>query len=115
MQSGFISHSRGCAFMSDWIIVTVAFCAPNEEDFGEVRLPAHSTVRDAIDATGILKRRPELNGLDTGIWGQRCGLEQRVVDGDRVEIYRPLTIDPKEGRRMRADLRRKGRRTATDN
>ena len=95
--------------MSHWIIVTVGFCAPNIEDLSEVRLPPRSTVRDAIDAAGILKRRPELNGLDTGIWGQRCGLDQRVVDGDRVEIYRPLTIDPKEGRRTRADLRRKTR------
>lgn len=109
MQSGFISHSLGFAAMNDWITVTVAFCAPNVEDLSEVRLPPQSTVRDAIDAAGILKRRPEPGSLDTGIWGQRCGLEQRVVDGDRVEIYRPLTIDPKEGRRMRADLRRKGR------
>lgn len=99
--------------MNDWITITVAFCAPGVEDVREVRLPQPSTVRDAINASGILQRRPELTpelrAVDAGIWGRKCELEQPLVDGDRVEIYRPLTIDPKEGRRMRADLRRKGR------
>ena len=45
--------------------------------------------------------------LDVGIWGRRCSLDQLVAEGDRVEIYRPLTIDPMEARRTRATLRRK--------
>ena len=99
--------------MIDWITITVVFCAPGVEDVLDVRLRPLSTVADAIAASGMLQRRPELNRelhtVEAGIWGHRCKLEQRVVNGDRVEIYRPLTIDQKEGRRMRADLRRKGR------
>jgi hypothetical protein len=90
--------------------VTVAFCAPGVEDVSEVTLPPGSTVRDAIAAAGLRVRRPELKDpLDAGIWGRRCSLDQPLTKGDRVEIYRPLVIDPMEGRRVRADLRR-GRR-----
>ena len=90
--------------------VTVAFCAPGVEDVSEVTLPPGSTVRDAIAAAGLRARRPELKDpVDVGIWGRRCSIDQPLIDGDRVEIYRPLTIDPMEARRARADLRRKRR------
>ena len=88
--------------------VTVAFCAPGVEDVSEVTLPPGSTVRDAIAAAGLRARRSELKDpVDAGIWGRRCSIDQPLIDGDRVEIYRPLTIDPMEARRARADLRRK--------
>jgi uncharacterized protein len=88
--------------------ITVAYCAPGVEDISELQVPSGATVRDAIEAAQIFVRRPELNDvIDPGIWGRRCSLDQLLTDGDRVELYRPLTIDPKEGRRARADLRRK--------
>ena len=90
--------------------VTVAFCAPGVEDVSEVTLPPGSTVRDAIAAAGLRARRSELKDpVDVGIWGRRCSIDQPLIDGDRVEIYRPLTIDPMEARRARADLRRRRR------
>jgi putative ubiquitin-RnfH superfamily antitoxin RatB of RatAB toxin-antitoxin module len=90
--------------------ITVAFCAPGVEDVSEVKLPLGSTVRDAIAAARLHERRPELKDpIDAGIWGRRCSLDQPLTQGDRVEIYRPLVIDPMEGRRVRADLRRRGR------
>ena len=93
---------------SSWLRVTVAYCAPGVEDISEVQVPPGAIVRDAIDAAQICLRRPELNdALDTGIWGRRCKLDQPLADGDRVELYRPLVIDPMEGRRARAELRRK--------
>jgi putative ubiquitin-RnfH superfamily antitoxin RatB of RatAB toxin-antitoxin module len=89
--------------------VTVAYCAPGCEDLTEVSLPAGATVADAIGAAGVLARRPELASAppDVGIWGRSCALTQRVEDGDRVELYRPLTVDPKEARRVRAEVRRR--------
>jgi uncharacterized protein len=88
--------------------ITVAYCAPGVEDISELQVPSGATVRDAIEAAQIFVRRPELKDvIDPGIWGRRCSLDQLLTDGDRVELYRPLTIDPKEGRRARADLRRK--------
>jgi putative ubiquitin-RnfH superfamily antitoxin RatB of RatAB toxin-antitoxin module len=90
--------------------LTVAFCAPGVEDVSEVTLPPGSTVQDAIAAAQLHARRPELKDpIDAGIWGRRCSLDQQLTDGDRVEIYRPLTVDPMEGRRDRADLRHKRR------
>lgn len=93
---------------SSLIRITVAFCAPGVEDVSQLSVPRGSTVRDAVDASQISARRPELKmPLDVGIWGRRCSLDQLVAEGDRVEIYRPLTIDPMEARRTRATLRRK--------
>lgn len=94
--------------------VTVVCCAPGWEDLTEVTLPAGATVADAIRASGVLDRRPEMAAAapDVGIWGRACALAQRLEDGDRVELYRPLTVDPKEARRVRAEVRRRrsGRR-----
>ena len=88
--------------------VTVAYCAPGVEDISEVKVPPGATARDAIEAAQIHVRRPELiDTPDTGIWGRRCSLDQPLTDGDRVELYRPLSIDPMEGRRARAELRRR--------
>ena len=91
-------------------IVRVAVaCSPRAGDAFEVtlELPAPATALDAIRASGLLERHPEL-GLGEpliGIWGRACALETALRDGDRVEIYRPLTVDPKEARRLRASER----------
>jgi hypothetical protein len=62
-----------------------------------VTLPAGATLADALAAAGFSAR-----GLKTGIFGALAGPETLLKDGDRVEIYRPLAIDPKEARRRRA-------------
>jgi putative ubiquitin-RnfH superfamily antitoxin RatB of RatAB toxin-antitoxin module len=89
--------------------VTVVYCAPGCEDISEVTLPAGATVGDAIGAAGLLLRRPEVAASppDVGIWGRSCALTQPIQEGDRIEIYRPLTVDPKEARRVRAQVRRR--------
>ncbi|HVE90240.1 MAG TPA: RnfH family protein [Burkholderiaceae bacterium] len=93
---------------SSWLRITVAYCAPGVEDLTTVRVANGATVRDAIEAAQIYTRQPELKELaDTGIWGRRCSLDEVLAEGDRVEIYRPLIIDPKEGRRVRVEIRRK--------
>jgi putative ubiquitin-RnfH superfamily antitoxin RatB of RatAB toxin-antitoxin module len=71
------------------------------------------TVRDALVASGLLERhRLPIDGLRCGIWGRRCGLSQELRNGDRVEIYRALTVDPKEARRQRYKGQRKEKRPA---
>jgi hypothetical protein len=89
--------------------VTVVYCAPGCEDVSAVTLAAGSTVADAIATSGVLGRRPEIAAAapDVGVWGRSRSLAEAVEDGDRVEIYRPLTIDPKEARRVRAEVRRR--------
>ncbi|MGZ8274410.1 MAG: RnfH family protein [Burkholderiaceae bacterium] len=89
--------------------VTVVYCAPGCEDISDVTLPGGATVGDAIVAAGVLGRQPEiaLSAPQVGVWGRSCALSQRLNEGDRVEIYRSLTVDPKEARRVRADVRRR--------
>ena len=73
-----------------------------------VALAPGSTALDAIRASGVLERFGGLDParLSVGIWGRACALETPLADGDRVEIYRPLAVDPKEARRLRARRRR---------
>lgn len=77
---------------------------PGQQELISVDLAANATVADAIRQSGIVAMF-EGFVLDTskvGIFGQKVPLEQVLHDGDRVEIYRPLLIDPKEVRRQRA-------------
>jgi putative ubiquitin-RnfH superfamily antitoxin RatB of RatAB toxin-antitoxin module len=88
-------------------IVRVAIaCSPGAGHAFEatLELPAPATALDAVRASGLLERHPEL-GLGEpliGIWGRACAPETLLADGDRVEVYRPLTMDPNEARRLRA-------------
>ena len=75
--------------------VEVVRAQPGAAEVIELDLPAGATVRDALAASG-------LRGDRVGIFGKRVSLDTRLADGDRVEIYRPLAIDPKEARRRRA-------------
>ena len=69
-----------------------------------VEVEEGATLREAIARSGVLEQCPEIdlavNGV--GVFGRARGLDQRVAGGDRVEIYRPLPVDPKEARRRRA-------------
>ena len=69
-----------------------------------VTVTAPATVEAAIVASGVLAQCPEIARapLAVGIYGRRARLTDAVHDGDRVEIYRPLQVDPKEARRHRA-------------
>lgn len=62
------------------------------------------TVREAIDLSGILERFPEIDLAinKVGIFGKLTKLDQPLVSGDRVEIYRPLIADPTAQRQKRA-------------
>ena len=60
------------------------------------------TVADAIHSSKILEKYPELLDFSVGIFSKIVAREALVNPGDRIELYRPLLIDPKEKRRMRA-------------
>jgi uncharacterized protein len=66
-------------------------------------LPVGSLVRDALSASGLAQRHPAVDfvALRIGIWGKLREPGDALRDQDRVEIYRPLTVDPKEARRVR--------------
>jgi putative ubiquitin-RnfH superfamily antitoxin RatB of RatAB toxin-antitoxin module len=81
--------------------VEVVFATGTQADVVELILPAGTTVEQAISASGIAQRHPvDLNAV--GVFGRRVPPTTRLAEGDRVEIYRPLVLDPKEQRRRRA-------------
>jgi uncharacterized protein len=86
--------------------VEVVYALPLEQDCTSLECSEGTRVGQAIEASGVLQRHPDLAPSSVGIWGRRCGLDDVVRDGDRVEIYRPLTADPKETRHRRARLGR---------
>jgi len=76
--------------------VEVVAAFPGKESVVAVSLPEGATVRDALLAAGLKDEK------SVGIFGAAVTPDTLVADGDRVEVYRPLEIDPKEARRRRA-------------
>lgn len=90
--------------MAEQVTVEVVFAEPSRRWLRKVTLPAGSTVAQAIEASGIAR---EMSGLVVdparlGIFSRKVTPDHVLGEGDRVEIYRPLTLDPKEARRRRA-------------
>ncbi len=87
--------------------IEVAYALPRQQTVLRLELIEGSTVGDAVNASGILERHPEidLTQQSVGVFGQMVGLDTPLHDGDRVEIYRPLQVDPKEARKRRAARR----------
>lgn len=87
------------------ITIEVVYGTPTKQSLLQVVVEAGHTVEEAIVASGIAKRFPEidLKVNKVGIWNRTCKLSDEPVDGDRIEIYRPLIADPKEVRRLRAE------------
>lgn len=77
--------------------------APRQVREWELELAAGTTVAQALAACQVLEAFPEWQaaGLRVGIWGRKTSLGQLLHDGDRVEIYRGLRVDPKVARRER--------------
>jgi hypothetical protein len=93
--------------VGETLTVEVVFALPLDQDCSVVELPDGASVRDAIARSGVAARHPgiDLSACRVGVWGRRAGLDDRVQDRDRVEIYRPLQADPKQSRRQRARRR----------
>jgi putative ubiquitin-RnfH superfamily antitoxin RatB of RatAB toxin-antitoxin module len=91
--------------------VEVVYALAAVQHVVELVLPANATIADALDRVRPL---PEFAGIDidnatVGVFGTVVAdHSQRLNEGDRVEIYRPLTVDPMTARRLRANRRREG-------
>ena len=84
--------------------VEVAYALPESQAILSLEVEEGTTVREAIERSGITERFPEID-LDknkVGIFGKLTKLDQTLRPKDRVEIYRPLIADPKEVRKQRA-------------
>lgn len=93
------------------ITVEVVYATSDRQAVETVRLARGTTVGQAIAASGLLARFPQidLTHQAVGVHGVRVRLTDALADGDRVEIYRPLKIDAKEARRVRARRQRQAK------
>lgn len=84
--------------------VEVAYGSAGAQTLVAVELAGDATVAQALQA--VADRRPfadlPLESMPVGIFGRRVARDTRLREGDRVELYRPLVMDPKEARRRRA-------------
>lgn len=90
------------------IEVEVVFAATDRQRLVKVTLPPGACVADAIEKSEMAKHFPSesLDILKVGIWGRVVPRDKVLCDGDRVEIYRPLSLDPREARRQLAAMGR---------
>lgn len=95
--------------MSALLSIEVCYALPDAQMLLAVTLPAGSTLEQAIVASGVLQRHPDidLTKQKVGVFGKLKPLDAVLADHDRVEIYRPLIVDPKTARQRRVDKTRR--------
>ena len=85
--------------------IEVVYALPDVQHRLHLELEAGARVRDALAA---VRRVPPFSGMDmaaqsVGIFGRIVDLDEVLGPDDRVEVYRPLAVDPKEARRRRVN------------
>lgn len=90
--------------MAKFQTVEVAYASENEQFLQRLEVLHGMPIRDVIAMSDVLMRFTELSfdNMVVGIFSKKANLEQATKEGDRIEIYRPLKIDPKQSRRLRA-------------
>lgn len=95
--------------MSAMLSIEVCYARPEAQTLVALSLPAGATVGDALAASGMSARHPEIDPATAkvGVFGKLATLDTPLADHDRVEIYRPLIVDPKLARQRRVDKTRR--------
>lgn len=91
------------------INVSLVFATPTKQWIFEQLVARGMSAQELVELSDFANLIPELSHLsleqfDLGIFSQKVALDTLLEEGDRVEIYRPLTADPKEVRRQLALL-----------
>lgn len=91
--------------MTETLAIEVVYAQMRHADIVRVKLPEGASVREAVEASGLLQKHPEIDLASGkfGVFGKLVKADAALRSGDRVEIYRPLIADPKEVRRKRAE------------
>ncbi len=86
------------------IEVEVAFASPHRQQVMALQVSLGTRARDAAKQSGVVADFPEIDidHCPLGVFGERVEDDYELMPGDRVEIYRPLYVDPREARRQRA-------------
>lgn len=88
--------------------VEVVYALAHDQRLVAVDIDPGATVADAVAASGLADAFPEIDAAagPFGVFGEHCSPGRVLEAGDRVEIYRPLAVSPREARRLRARARR---------
>jgi putative ubiquitin-RnfH superfamily antitoxin RatB of RatAB toxin-antitoxin module len=86
------------------INIEVAYVSKDRQFYKALLVPAGTRLLESLSLSGLLTVCPELDSaaIVAGIYGKKADNDQVLREGDRVEVYRPLEIDPKQARRERA-------------
>ncbi|MFT4045323.1 MAG: RnfH family protein [Solimonas sp.] len=84
--------------------IEVVCALPGRQRLKALAVSEGTTVAEAVAASGLLAEFPEIDPARAalGVFGRVVDATRPVCDGERVEIYRPLQVDPKAARRERA-------------
>jgi uncharacterized protein len=87
--------------MEEMIFVEVAYATPERQLILKLEVPANTTAIEAVRLSGIEEQFPEIEAGRNrlGVFGKLCKDDRPLNAGDRVEIYRPLLVDPRAARR----------------
>ena len=90
--------------MAETINIEVCYALAAKQEIVSLKLPAGSTLGQALEASGLLAKYPEIDLKKNkfGVFAKLSKVDAVLRDKDRVEIYRPLIADPKEVRKQRA-------------
>lgn len=90
------------------IAIGVAYATSKEQAWLDINVLQGASIQEAIELSGILKKFPEidLKSQKVGIYGEIKELATIVEEGDRVEIYRPIKIDPETVEHHKYKLRK---------
>lgn len=86
--------------------VGVCYAEADRQLWLRLEVPEGSTLQQVIELSGVLRQYPhiDLGKQKVGIFGKLAKLDAPVKDGDRVEIYRPITADPTQVKRRQIDV-----------
>ena len=97
--------------------IEITYALPDRQELVTIDLPEGSTVMQAVEASGLLQKYPEIDpgGVNKlGVFAKLAKADTVLRDRDRVEIYRPLIADPKEVRRQKAAVGKVMKRGAAE-
>lgn len=93
------------------INISIIYALPEQQISLQLQVDIGCTAKQAIEQSGLLQEYPEIDLISQaiGIYGRKVPLEHQLEANDRVEIYRPLVIDPRDARmaKVKAERRKK--------
>jgi putative ubiquitin-RnfH superfamily antitoxin RatB of RatAB toxin-antitoxin module len=94
--------------MAEQVSIELVFATPQKQLLLALEVDRGATVADVISRSAVAEQFPDMqvSELAVGVWGKQVSREHVVRDGDRVEVYRQLQIDPREARRKLAEVGR---------